>query len=47
MALAYEPGFRLLPPARLFSSWVLQHHRYEMVDARVWKQVKEGRENPL
>jgi hypothetical protein len=30
-----------LSVARLFSSWVLQDHRYEMVDARVRKQVKD------
>jgi hypothetical protein len=48
MALAYWTGVQTLPPARLFSSWVLQDHRYEMVDARAWKQVKdEGRQSPL
>jgi hypothetical protein len=41
MALAYWTGVQTLPPARLFSSWVLQDHRYEMVDARVWRQVKD------
>jgi hypothetical protein len=41
IALGYWTGVQTLPPARLFSSWVLQDHRYEMVDARVWKQVKD------
>ena len=41
MALAYWTGVQTLPPARLFSSWVLQDHPYELVDARVWKQVKD------
>jgi hypothetical protein len=46
--LAYRTRHQTLPPARLFSSWVLQDHRYEMVDARVWKQVKdEGRQSPV
>ena len=32
----------------LFSSWVLQDHRYEMVDAGVWRQVRdEARESPV
>jgi hypothetical protein len=31
----------MLPLARLFSPWVLQDYRYEMVDARVWKKVKD------
>ena len=39
--LAYWTGAQTLPSARLFSSWILQDHRYEMVDARVWKQVKD------
>jgi hypothetical protein len=48
MALAYWTGVQTLPPARLFSSWVLQDHRYEMVDARVWRQVEdEARESPV
>jgi hypothetical protein len=48
IALAYGTGVQTLPPARLFSSWILQDHRYEMVDARVWKQVKdEERESPV
>jgi hypothetical protein len=42
MALAYWTGVQTLPPARLFWSWVLQDHRYEMVDARAWRQVKDG-----
>src|SRR5215204_5450125 len=46
IALAYWTGVQTLSPARLFSSWVLQDHRYEMGDARVWKQVKyEARES--
>jgi hypothetical protein len=46
--LACWTGVQTLPPARLFSSWVLQDHRYEMVDARVWKQVEdEARESPV
>jgi hypothetical protein len=40
IVLAYRTGVQTLSPARLFSSWVLQDHRYEMVDARVWRQVK-------
>src|ERR687898_2754820 len=45
---AYRTGVHTLPPARLFSSWVLQDHRYEMLDARVWKQVKDkGRQSPV
>jgi hypothetical protein len=48
IVLAYRTGVQTLPPARLFSSWVLQDHRYEMVDARVWRQVKvEAREPPV
>src|SRR5215218_10097546 len=48
MALAYWTGVQTLPPARLFSSWVLQDHRYEMVDARIWRQVQdEARESPV
>ena len=48
MALACWTEVQTLPPARLFSSWVLQDHRYEMVDAMVWKQVKdEARECPV
>jgi hypothetical protein len=48
VALAYWTGVKTLSPARLFSSWVLQDHRYEMVDARVWRQVKdEARESPV
>ncbi len=48
IALAYWTGVQTLPPARLFSSWVLQDHRYEMVDGRVWRQVKdEGRQSPV
>ena len=46
--LAYWTGVQTLAPARLFSSWVLQDHRYEMVDARVRKQVEdEAREFPV
>jgi hypothetical protein len=41
ITLAYRTWVQTLPPARLFSSWVLQDHRYEMVDARVWKQVED------
>jgi hypothetical protein len=48
IALAYWTGVQTLPPARLFWSWVLQDHRYEMVDARVWMQVEDVRgDNPL
>jgi hypothetical protein len=48
ITLAYWTGVQTLPPARLFSSWVLQDHRYEMVDARVWKQVEDvGRQSPV
>jgi hypothetical protein len=48
IVLAYWTGVQTLPLARLFSSWILQDHRYEMVDARVWKQVKdEARESPV
>jgi hypothetical protein len=48
IALGYWTRVQTLPPARRFSSWVLQDHRYEMVDARVWKQVKdEGRQFPV
>src|SRR5919112_800980 len=48
LALAYRTGIQTLPPARLFSSWVLQDHPYEMVDARVWRMVKyEARESPV
>jgi hypothetical protein len=48
MALAYWIGVQTLSPARLFSSWVLQDHRYEMVDARVWRMVEdEPREPPV
>ena len=41
IALPYRTGVQTLPPARLFSSWVLQNHPYEMVDARVWRQVED------
>jgi hypothetical protein len=41
IALAYRTGVQTLPPARLFSSWVLQDHPYRMVDARVCRQVKD------
>jgi hypothetical protein len=37
----YWTGVQILPPARLFSSRVVQDHPYEMVDARVWKQVED------
>ena len=48
IALAYWTGVHTLPPVRLFSSWVLQDHPYEMVDARVWKMVKdEARQSPV
>jgi hypothetical protein len=48
IALACWTGVQTLPPARLFSSWVLQDHWYEMVDAKVWRQVKdEARESPV
>jgi hypothetical protein len=48
IALACWTGVQTLLPARLFWSWVLQDHRYEMVDTRVWKQVKvEARESPV
>jgi hypothetical protein len=48
IGLAYQTGVQTLPPARLFSSWVLQDHRYDMVDVGVWRQVKdEGRESPV
>ena len=48
MTLAYWAGVQTLPPARFFSSWVLQDHRYETVDARVRRQVKdEGRQSPV
>jgi hypothetical protein len=48
IALAYWTGVQTLPPGRLFSSWVHQDHRYEMVDARVWRQVEdEARESPV
>ena len=47
-ALAYRTGVLPLPPARLFSSWVLQDHRYEMVDARRFgSRSKTRHENPL
>jgi hypothetical protein len=39
--LAYRTGAQTLTPARSLSSWVLQDHRYEMADARVWKQIKD------
>jgi hypothetical protein len=46
--LAYWTGVQTLPPARLFSSRVLQDHRYEMVDAWVGRQVKgKARESPV
>jgi hypothetical protein len=45
--LAYWTGVQTLPPARLFSSWVLQDHRYEMVDARGFGgRSKTRREKP-
>jgi hypothetical protein len=48
IALACWSGVQTLAPARLFSSWVLQDHPYEMVDARVGRQVKdEARESPV
>jgi hypothetical protein len=48
IVLAYWTGAQTLPPARLFSSWVLQDHRYEIVDVRVWRQVKdEARQSPV
>jgi hypothetical protein len=48
IALDYWTGVQTLPPARLFSPWVLQDHRYEMVDARVGRQVKDkGRQSPV
>jgi hypothetical protein len=46
IALACWTGVQTLPPARIFSSLVLQDHRYELVDARVWRMVKyEGRQS--
>jgi hypothetical protein len=48
IVVAYGTGVQTLPPARLFSSWVVQDHRYEMVDARVGRQVKdEARPSPV
>src|SRR5215211_6137156 len=48
IALACWTGVQILPPARLFSSWVLQDHAYEMVDARVRRVVNdEARESPV
>jgi hypothetical protein len=48
MALAYLTGVQILPPARLFSSWVLQDHPYETVDALGFgSRSKMGHENPL
>ena len=47
MALAYWTGVQTLPPARLFSSWVLR------ITATRWSMLglggrsKMGRENPL
>jgi hypothetical protein len=41
VALAYWTGVQTPVPARLFSSWVLHDHRYETVDARVWKNVED------
>jgi hypothetical protein len=41
IVLAYRTGAQTLTPARSLSSWVLQDHRYEMADARVWKQIKD------
>jgi hypothetical protein len=45
--LAYGTGVQTLPPARLFSSWVLQDHRYEMVEAMAGSRSKTRNENPL
>jgi hypothetical protein len=46
--LAKRTGVQTLPPARLFSSWIHQDHRYEMVDARVGRKVEdEARESPV
>ena len=46
--LAYRTAVQTLPPARLFSSWELQDHRYEMVDALVLGGRSKTRgENPL
>ena len=46
--LAYRTAVQTLPPARLFSSWELQDHRYEKVDALVLGGRSKTRgENPL
>jgi hypothetical protein len=45
--LAYRTGVQTLSPARLFSSWVLQDHRYEMVEAMAGSRSKTRNENPL
>ena len=45
--LAYWTGVQTLPPARLFSSWVLQDHRYEMVDAMAGGGQNEARQSPV
>jgi hypothetical protein len=46
-ALAYRTGVQTLLPTRLFSSWILQDHRYEMVEAMAGSRSKTRRENPL
>src|SRR5918999_1893369 len=47
IALAYWTGVQTLPPARVFSSWVLQDHRHEMVEAMAGSRSKTRRENLL
>jgi hypothetical protein len=47
IALACWTGVQTLPPAPLFSSWVLQDHRYEMVDARARGRSKTRRKYPF
>src|SRR5829696_4923011 len=45
--LAYWTGVQTLPPARLFSSWILQDHRYEILEAMAGSRSKTRHENPL
>ena len=45
--LDYWTGVQTLPPARLFSSWVLQDHRYEMVEAMAGGWSNTRHDNPL
>jgi hypothetical protein len=45
--LAYQTGVQTLPPALLFSSWVLHDHPYEMVEAMAGGWSKIRGDNPL